>query len=402
MGKGLSFALMIAMAVTFFVPVAQAAVTRDEVGYVPAYESLWYLYNGMVFRPDSTEFTEGLGIAYDRVDEIPEAAFEFVTDSIANGEFEWSIQHYSKFYGDTTVSKKSLENKFRLGYMGRRATKNSALVEAALSDIEARRGKLSIISFNYFAGLMEDPYVCADYAKDEKSTNMYLFGKQDPHPMVRINLEQIADLLYPNQEELTINEFTTLVSISYITAQELLDQLIEAELKRYFDEGLTVSEAALSRIDSGLSKGLFENEETYTVSDLSNYHYVSYHIPYTPETFRLLMGSAIATVSEEEGKTIRTDKNDGIISVYEFMYGEKYLVEGEPSTSWPLADLLKITAPGVESYNGATINKTIGMMDITVAHFIEPFLINQELIDEAVERYGVEPIDNWDYYDNVG
>ena len=369
---------------------------------MPAYESLRYLYNGMVFSPDSTEFTEGLGVAYTRVDEIPEAAFQYAAGITPS---ERRVQRYSEAIGGTTVSKASLRNKFQIGYMGKPITKlvykQVRLVEAVPDSVTGRRDDIPVISFNEFAGWNAEPYICADYARDGKSTNMYLFGKGDPHPMVRINLGQIAELIYQNQEEFTIEEFITMDYISYKIATDLFEQLFESELKRYFDEGLKVSEAALSRIESGLSKSFFDEDGIYTENDLSDYYYVSHEIPYTEETFRILMGSAIATIIEEDGKRICKDKNDGVIAVHEYEEGSWYFMEGTGYESWPLIDLLKVTAPEMESYDGATINKTIRMMDITCAHFISPFLMNQELIDEAVKRYDVIPIDDWDYYDNV-
>jgi len=260
-GKVGAAILSFVMATTAFVSAARATSDEEALAALNGMlvasnesnpliiESLCDLYNGMLYRPDDIAFTEKLGIAYDRVDEISVGALSLLQKDIDDGWFEAEAQWYSEVFG-FDHSKQSLENEFYLGYISVGARKTTCLAKAMIEQTIGRRGDISTVAFRS-SGPIGD-LLCVDYASGGKSTNIFVYGKFQQHPVLRISLRQVADLLYPNQDELTLEEFTTVISLSYFTAVEKFDKVFNNELSRNFVSDIEFSEETLSRIQTSL------------------------------------------------------------------------------------------------------------------------------------------------------
>jgi len=125
----------------------------------------------------------------------------------------------------------------------------------------------------------------------------------------------------------------------------------------------------------------------YAEDELSQYYYVAFEV----EDRKVIMGSAIATKQTDGDEVVYIDTSGNKLPVF----------ENSPSTVWPLIELLEVTSPGIGEYSGEAVNKTIEVMNITVANLINPFIVDQDLANEAAERFDVQPIKEHDYYNNV-
>jgi len=205
----------------------------------------------------------------------------------------------------------------------------------------------------------------------------------------------LSDALFPDKNVITATEYTVLRATASLIVREKFGEILDVELARNYNDDVVslISDGTKARIQSDLTRSVFEDEAIYSEGDLSNYCYVTFSTP----GFHDIMGSAVAIKRVDGNKVIYEDKSGEIIGIIE----DDKVAEGNVGEIISLIDLLNTTISFTGTCDGATINAVIENANITFANLIEPILIDQELADEAAIIFGVDPISEFDYFDNV-